>query len=79
MTTDEMLIEIVNYKYQSYGFPYVFLDYSQTFKTWSISWRNPIQFTNTDDRHGETPNDACKKAIDFIRANPDKFTHKPIK
>jgi hypothetical protein len=23
MTTDEMLIEIVNYKYKSFGFPYV--------------------------------------------------------
>jgi hypothetical protein len=32
MTTDEMLIEIVNYKYKSFGFPYVFVDYSQSQK-----------------------------------------------
>ena len=74
MSTDEMLIEIVSYKYQSYGFPYVFMDYSQTFKTWSITWRNPVKFKNDEERNGSTPNEACKRALEFIKDNPKIFT-----
>lgn len=76
MTTDEMLLEIVSYKYESYGFPYVFMDYSQTFKTWSITWRNPVKFKNEEERHTNTPNEACKKALEFIKDNPEIFTKK---
>ena len=74
MTTDEMLIEIVSYKYKSFGFPYVFLDYSQTFKAWSITWRNPNGFSNDDERMCKTPNEACKKALEFIINNPKIFS-----
>ena len=74
MTTDEMLIEIVSYKYKSAGFPYVFMDYSQTFKAWAITWRNPREFSNEDSAHAKTPNEACKKAIDFIDQNPKWFS-----
>lgn len=74
MTTDEMLIEIVKYKYKSSGFPYVFLDYSQHFNAWSITWRNPNDFSNTDKMLSKTPNAACKKAIEFINQNPKWFT-----
>lgn len=73
MSTDELLIEIVSYKYESLGFPYVFLDYSQTFKTWSVTWRNPVMFSNGKNSEGSTPNEACKKALEFIWANPQIF------
>ena len=73
MTTDEMLSEIVRYKYKSIGFPFVFMDYSQTWNTWSITWRNPIDFINTDSRKASTPNEACKKALEFINSNPNLF------
>lgn len=75
MTTDEMLIEIVKYKYESYGFPFVFLDYNQSFKDWSITWRNPVKFNNDDKLKGKTPNEACKNALDFIKNNPDIFEY----
>lgn len=73
MTTDEMLIEIVSYKYKASGFPYVFMDYSQKFKAWSITWRNPIDFSNNDDMLSKTPNEACNKALLFIQENPHVF------
>lgn len=74
MTTDEMLIEIVNYKYNSAGFPFVFLCYNRTFKYWSITWRNPIDFNNSEQSKGITPNEACKNALEFIKDNPQFFT-----
>jgi hypothetical protein len=73
MTTDEMLIEIVKYKYKACGFPYVFMDYSQTTKTWSITWRNPIDFVNDKQTDAPTPNEACKRALEFIKNNPYLF------
>ena len=73
MTTDDMLIEIVNYKYKSYGFPYVFMDYSQSRKLWAITWRNPAEFSNEKQTESETPNGACRKALDFISNNPNIF------
>lgn len=73
-TTDEMLIEIVKYKYKSYGFPFVFMDYSQTFKKWAITWRNPADFNNEKQTEGATPNEACKKALKFIEDNPKIFS-----
>ena len=48
MTTDEMLIEIQKNEYKSFGFPYVFLSYSSSFNYWSITWRNPADFSNED-------------------------------
>lgn len=74
LTTDEMLIEIVSYKYDSAGFPYVFLDYSQYFGYWAITWRNPMKFSNEKQAQGKTPNEACKKALEFIKNNPNIFT-----
>lgn len=74
MTTDKMLIEIVKYKYKSAGFPYVFLDYNQYFKFWSITWRNPIDFINDNQTKGDTPYEACKNALEFIKNNPNIFT-----
>ena len=75
MTTDEMLIEIVKYSYKSAGFPYVFLDYSQYFKEWSITWRNPMNFSNEKQTNAKTPNETCKKALEFIKSNPLIFTY----
>ena len=76
MTTDEMLIEIAEYKYDASGFPHVFMDYSQHYKRWSITWRNPIDFNNSDKTKGQTPNEACKNALKFIKDNPEIFNHK---
>jgi hypothetical protein len=73
MTTDEMLIEIVSFKYKAFGFPYVFMDYSQSKKKWSITWRNPQDFTNEDNTESDSPNETCKKALDFIKSNPEIF------
>jgi len=73
MTAEEMLIEIVKYKYKCYGFPYVFLDYCQQTGNWSITWRNPIKFTNDLDPKSKTPIEACQAALDFIKNNPTRF------
>ena len=73
MTTDEMLIEIVNYKYKSFGFPYVFMDYSQSRKVWAITWRNPADFSNEQQTEANTPNESCRKALEFISNNPHIF------
>jgi hypothetical protein len=73
MNTDEMLIEIVKYKYNSAGFPYIFLDYTPTFNFWSITWRNPTAFSNEEQTKAQTPNEACKKALEFIKSNPRLF------
>ena len=73
MTTDEMLIEILNYNYKSIGFPYVFMDYSQSRKMWSITWRNPAKFSNEKQTESKTPNGACRKALGFISENPHIF------
>lgn len=73
MTTDEMLIEIVSYKYKSHGFPYVFMDYSQTEKQFNITWRNPVNFINERQTSSNTPNETCKKALEFIKSSPNLF------
>lgn len=78
MTTDEMLIEIVKYSYKSAGFPYIFLDYSQSFKYWAITWRNPVDFSNHNQTNAPSPNEACKNALEFIKNNPNIFTHNHI-
>lgn len=74
MTTDEMLIEIVSYKYKSFGFPYVFLDFSQSTQKWSITWRNPAYFSNEKQTESDTPNECCRKALEFINKNPNIFS-----
>jgi hypothetical protein len=51
MTTDEMLIEIVNYKYKSFGFPYVGL-FSIT-KVW-LSFGKPAEFSNKQQTEAST-------------------------
>ena len=83
MTTDEMLSEIVTYNYESYGFPYVFLDFSYQTKLWEVTWRNPKNFKNSSfdifeptprsNAKGKTPKEACKRAMKFILENPNLF------
>jgi hypothetical protein len=77
LTTEEMLIEISSYKYKSYGFSCVFLTY--TLGTWEIIWRNPHEFSNNDQTLSSTPNEACKKALEFIKNNDKLFTKKHLK
>lgn len=76
MNTDEMLIEIVNYDYKAWGFPYVFADYSKSNKKWSITWRNPVDFINEKQTEADTLNESCKKALSFIKRNPNIFNIK---
>lgn len=74
MTTDEMLIEIVSYKYKSHGFPYVFLDYEQFLQgEWHVTWRNPVEFNNNEIKKGSTPHEACVNALEFINNNKQFF------
>lgn len=74
-TTDEMLLEIISYKYKTNIFPYIFLDYSSYFKCWCIVWRNPLEFTNEEtETKSKTPKEACEKALQFIKDNPKLFT-----
>lgn len=74
LTTDEMLIKIVEYNYKAWGFPYVFADYSKLNKKWSITWRNPADFINEKQTEADTLNEACKKALKFIKSNPSIFS-----
>lgn len=76
MTTDEMLAEIVKYKYKASGFPFVFLDYDCTLKFWAVTWRNPAEFYNEKQTEASTPHEACKKALEFIKNNPQFFKKK---
>lgn len=75
-------MEIVKYKYKSYSFPYVFLNYNQRFEYWSVTWINPVDFVNGNDlfmdkvninTHANTPKESCKKALKFIKDNPQIF------
>jgi hypothetical protein len=74
MTTDEILTEIVSYQYKSVGLPFVFLDYNQMDGYWSVTWRNPIGFSNEKQTAALTPNEACRKALEFIKSNPQIFS-----
>ena len=66
LTTDEMLIKIVEYNYKAWGFPYVFADYSKSIKKWSITWRNPTDFIN--EKHRRKIVDGINRVkLDFIR------------
>ena len=73
MTTDEMLTEIAKYKYNSYVYKQTRLVYSQTFKDWRIEWADPIDFDSASITNATTPNESCKKALEFINSNPNLF------
>ena len=53
-------------KYRSSGAPMVFLDYQYSFKYWSMSFRNPVSFSDPNIK-GKTPIDAVHKMLDFLR------------
>jgi hypothetical protein len=53
-------------KYESYGFPMVFLDYNYAFKCWGVVFRNPVNFSNPDIKE-KTPLEACYKMLDFLK------------
>lgn len=75
-TTDEMLMEIAKYDYKCFGFPHFFLDYNNSSKMWSILWRNPHDFTNNHQKDAINPHEACKRALEFIKSNPQLFKKK---
>ena len=67
VTLEECLKLLEKIKYNSFGFPMVFIvfDYTVT-KKWSINFRNSVNFENpvTDDID---PLKACHKTFKFIR------------
>lgn len=76
MSTDQMLNEIVNYDYEAYGFPHVFLDYNRDRGTWQILWRNPVKFNNERMTEADTPKESCEKALQFIKGAEGIFTRR---
>jgi len=63
---EECLVLFERIKYDSFGFPLVFLDYDYTFKSWCVCFRNPANFTNPDIKE-KTPLDACHRMFDFLK------------
>lgn len=60
------LFESISYK--SYGFPMVMLDYCYTFKVWSMTFRNPSNFSNPNIQ-AKTPVEAVHQMFDFLKNN----------
>lgn len=52
--------------YKSYGFPIVWIDYNYTSKCWSMTFRNPVNFSNPNIR-SKTPIDAVHQMFDFLK------------
>lgn len=66
-TTDECLKIFEKIRYESYGFPVLFVDYDYSVtKKWSVAFRNPANFSNPDIRE-DTPLKACHKMFDFLK------------
>ena len=59
------LLILAGGKYKSYGFPIVFLDYNYTFGWWSVSFRNPANFSNPEIK-AQTPTLAVHEMLDFL-------------
>lgn len=53
-------------KYESFGFPMVFLAYNYTFGYWDVGFRNAKNFENPEIK-GETPLGAAHQMLDFLR------------
>jgi len=78
MTTDEALAEIVSYRYESNFFNKVSIHSSvRANGQWIVAWLSPVKFKNNASRYAKTPNEACLKALEFIKNNPQFFTKKP--
>jgi hypothetical protein len=65
-TLEESLKIFEKIKYNSYGFPLVFLDYDYTFKSWSVVFRNPANFKNPDIK-AKTPLEAVHQMFDYLK------------
>jgi len=77
MTTDQALAEIASYRYESTFFNKVSIHSSFDHGQWLVSWSWPMKFKNESSRYAKTPNEACLKALEFIKNNPQFFTKKP--
>lgn len=53
-------------RYESSGFPMVFLYYNYSFRYWSVVFRNPINFNNPEIKE-KTPIEAVYKMLDFLK------------
>ena len=60
------LTELTKIKYNSFGFPFVFLSYDFETKKWSCTLRNPKDFQNPNTE-SDTPNEAVKKLLEFLK------------
>ena len=63
---EECMIILSKGHYKSSGFPFVFLDYNYTYGTWSVSFRNPVNFDNPGIAE-PTPLKAVHKMFDFLK------------
>ncbi len=71
-TLEECLKIVERIRYESFGFPYGFLDYDYSLtKTWSLNFRNPVNFSNPDTRDKD-PKIACHKMFDFLNELANK-------
>lgn len=66
-TLEECLLIFEKITYESSGFPMFLLDYNYFFKYWSMSFRNPKNFSDPNIKE-ETPLKACFKMLDFLKS-----------
>lgn len=64
-TLEDCLVIFEGLKYESMGFPIVFLYYNYTFKCWSMSFRNPSNFSDPNIKT-KTPLEAVHKMLDYL-------------
>ena len=62
---EDCLKQFESIKYKASGYNMVFLDYNYRDKTWSMTFRSPVNFHNPDT-NSKTPIKACHKMIDFL-------------
>lgn len=72
-TVEECLEIYSQLRYESFGFPYFFLDFDYSNKVWGVAFRNPQNFDNPKIEE-KTPLEACHKMFDFLKSMRVKMT-----
>jgi len=72
-TVEECLEIYTKIRYESFGFPYFFLDYDYSNQVWAVAFRNPQNFDNPNIKE-KTPLVACHKMFDFLKSMRVKMT-----
>ena len=65
-TLEDCLELFKQIRYDSLGFPMVFLYYNYSFDNWEVMFRNPRNFENPEIK-AKTPLEACHTMLDFLR------------